>query len=281
MLWILILDLFASAQGEFRCSGHKLTIESSCGDTVTLPCHFSWAGSPPPRKYELVWQLRQHGDDFVVHDDDMMTPANQQQNSMFTNRTYVQEHWGQHGNATLRITEVSESDQGVYTCDLLSPRPYDRKICTVIQLVVKTYSPDCGTRKPRVIKSGDSLQLSCISRPRCLSPPNRGFIWRFMAADSEMEVELPSERSDDVEVKRITAYTNGTLSLQGASTSESGTYCCYLKGTEKCQKIQIQVLVWKRRKPRVPQVEEVEEEVSPPEEETGTQNTLTSLLSHS
>ncbi|KAJ1084548.1 hypothetical protein NDU88_004695 [Pleurodeles waltl] len=240
MLWILMFDLFSVVQGNFICSGQCLTMVHSCGDIVLLPCSFSWKGPPPSSSYELVWQVRQRGNDYVVHDDDMQTPANQQQNSMFTNRTSVSEGWSRHGNATLQIMDVSESDNGLYTCDLLTTRPFARKICTEVQLIVNTDSLSCGTNKSLTIASGNPVQLPCLRRPTCLQHNRREIHWRFKASNSETEQELPGQPS--AEDGRIAVHANGTLVLQKVSSSDSGNYLCYLKGTEMCSGFSLNVV---------------------------------------
>lgn len=239
MLWILIFTLFSAAQGDFICTVQRLTVASSCGDAVILPCNFAWRGPPPTSTYELVWQVRQRGVDYVVHDDDLQTPANQQQNAMFTNRTYVSEGWSRHGNATLQITDVTERDNGLYTCDLLTTRPFAREICTEVQLIVNTDSVNCGTNESLTIASGESVQLPCLRRHICLPHNKREIHWRFKASNSETEQELPYLAI--AEDGRIAAHANGTLILQKVYSSDSGTYCCYLKGTEMCSGFHLQV----------------------------------------
>ncbi|XP_029437175.1 ICOS ligand-like isoform X2 [Rhinatrema bivittatum] len=135
----LILFIYTSAvQGELFCTRKRETLVGACGDSVFLPCNFSYEGFPSLTNLDLVWQLKRPGEFAVVHHEDMKGPPNLQQDSRFRNRTSVMDSWPQSRDITLTLSNISGADQGAYTCEIFTLTPYSRKICAEIQLNVHT-----------------------------------------------------------------------------------------------------------------------------------------------
>ncbi|XP_029437171.1 uncharacterized protein LOC115078402 isoform X1 [Rhinatrema bivittatum] len=242
----LILFIYTSAvQGELFCTRKRETLVGACGDSVFLPCNFSYEGFPSLTNLDLVWQLKRPGEFAVVHHEDMKGPPNLQQDSRFRNRTSVMDSWPQSRDITLTLSNISGADQGAYTCEIFTLTPYSRKICAEIQLNVHTDAVGLGHGVSVTAPVGGSAHLPCLSRPGCSrsSSHRPQTSWRFSKAGTALEAELVSSSHPPTDAgrNRISLSENGTLTLQMLVAADAGVYSCHRAGQGKMAEITLGV----------------------------------------
>nr|XP_033781382.1 uncharacterized protein LOC117350837 [Geotrypetes seraphini] len=237
----LLLFLYTSAvQGELFCTKRREFLVGACGDTISLPCNFSWEGLPFT-KFELVWQKKSAGSTLVVHHEDMRNSPNLYQNRSFRNRTLVKDGWPQSTDITLMLSNITGIDRGVYTCEIFTLTPYSRKSCAEIQLDVLTDAVGLGLGISVAATAGASVHLPCFSKLGCSNSTHRLHTsWTFSKRGSDLGAELASSAHPLMDAGFSLSH-NGTLNLQGVKATDAGIYSCHLAGQSKVAEILLEV----------------------------------------
>ncbi|XP_030043324.1 uncharacterized protein LOC115457827 [Microcaecilia unicolor] len=245
MLGLMLFLCTSAVQGELFCTKRTEFLTGTCGDTISLPCSFSWEGLPFTN-FELVWQTRRPGATLVVHHEDTRNFTNLHQSGRFRNRTAVRDGWPQSRDITVTLSNITGIDRGAYTCEIFTLTPYSRKICAEIQLDVHTDPVGLGLGISMTATLGASVHLPCFSRPGCGgSSPSLQTSWRFLESGIALEAELVSSARparDAAGSDRISLSENGTLNLRGLTATNAGTYSCHLAGQRKVAEILLDVI---------------------------------------
>ncbi|XP_059498545.1 uncharacterized protein LOC125448660 [Stegostoma tigrinum] len=117
--------------GQTMCRNEAVEVTATCGDSVTLPCHFSGVSESA----SVIWQKRSTDAELVFHveTEDSIGDG---QNAWYKNRTMLHPDWRRTNEAALTLKHVMLNDNGTYFC-YVRLNHQKSLICSTVSLGVK------------------------------------------------------------------------------------------------------------------------------------------------
>ncbi|XP_062374201.1 polymeric immunoglobulin receptor-like [Sardina pilchardus] len=239
-----------------RSPGESVLLSCSCTDLQTKPGEIQWTGPGENKKefYKLTGDL------------------NPEENKRYSGRVQIFSD-SSPGNMSLLLSDLTEEDQGEYTCEIISNnRGHFREISLIIKreeagegCIISEPEHETITRSP-----GESVLLSCSCTDLQTKPDEIQWTGPGENKESYMLTGDLNEDERKCYSGRVQTFSdsspgNASLLLTDLTEEDQGNYSCEIKRNER-KEIRVITLIIKRCI------------ISEPEEETITRSPGESVL---
>ncbi|KAI4872502.1 hypothetical protein NFI96_018634 [Prochilodus magdalenae] len=219
----------------FKVVGPAASLVVEAGVELVLPCSLQPNISAVNMMVEWI-RTDLSGSDTLVHLYKDHKDTNDKQIRSYRGRTALFKEELQKGNASLKLSAVQPSDQGVYQCTIKSESWFDD---VTVHVEVEGLLKVVGPAAPLVAEAGEDLVLPCSITPS-VSAEDMMVEWiRLELKDTQVHLykgyqdrnqkQMESYRGRTALFKEELKKGNTSLKLSALQPSDEGVYQCYIE----------------------------------------------------
>ncbi|XP_049326033.1 uncharacterized protein LOC111193460 isoform X2 [Astyanax mexicanus] len=238
VLWVMLLTfsrLMETMSERFKVVGPNAPLVGKTGEDLILPCSLQPNISAEDMKVEWV-RTDLAVKDALVHLYEDYKDRNGDQMESYRGRTALFLEELKKGNASLKLSALQPSDDGVYKCLI---RSFDWNGDITLRIEVNVQFKVVGPAAPLVAVAGEDLVLPCSLQPSFSSEGMRVEWYRLHQTDTLVHLyedykdrngdQMESYRGRTALFKEELKKGNASLKLSALQPSDDGAYKCLIE----------------------------------------------------